>query len=76
MPIERKPAKISNQQFLNALLYMVENGCKWRASPKKYGNWHTIYMKFNRWAKNAPFSGFLKNFKVKILSMFRAKFCA
>ena len=42
MQIERKPAKISNQQFLNALLYIVENGCKW----------YTIYMKFNRWSKN------------------------
>ena len=52
MAIERKPAKISNQQFLNVLLYLVENGCKWRALPKKFGNWHTIYMKFNRWSKN------------------------
>ncbi len=51
MPIERKSAKISNQQFLNDLLHMVENGCKWRALPKKFGNWHTIYMRFNRWAK-------------------------
>ena len=52
MPIERKPAKISSQQFLNALLYLVENGCKWRALPKKFGNWHTIYMRFSRWSKN------------------------
>jgi len=52
MPIERKPAKIPNQQFLNVLLYTIENGCKWKALPKKYGNWHTIYVKFNRWSKN------------------------
>ncbi len=52
MPIERKPAKISIQQFLNGLLYIVENGCKWRALQKKFGNWHTIYVRFNRWAKN------------------------
>lgn len=52
MPIARKPAKISNYQFLCALLYMIENGCKWRALPKKYGKWHSIYMKFNRWSKN------------------------
>ena len=52
MPIERKSAKISNQQFLNALLYMVENGCKWKALPKKFGNWHTNYMRFSRWTKN------------------------
>ena len=52
MPIPRKPAEISNYQFMCALLYIIENGCKWRALPKKYGKWHTIYMKFNRWSKN------------------------
>lgn len=52
MPITRKPAEISSYQFLCALLCMIENGCKWRALPKKYGKWHSIYMKFNRWAKN------------------------
>ena len=52
MPIARKKATISNYQFLCALLYIIENGCKWRALPKKYGKWHTIYMKFNRWSKN------------------------
>jgi len=52
MPIARKKPSISNYQFMCALLYIIENGCKWRALPKKYGNWHTIYMKFNRWSKN------------------------
>ena len=31
---------------------MIENGCKWRVLPKTFGNWHTIYVKFNRWSKN------------------------
>ena len=33
-------------------LHVAENGCKWRALPKSYGNWHTIYMRMNRWSKN------------------------
>ena len=52
MPIERKPAKISSKQFLNALLYIVENGWKWRSLLEKFGKWHTIYIKFNRLSKN------------------------
>lgn len=56
MPIARKKPSISNYQFMCALLYIIENGCKWRALPKKYGNWHTIYMKFNRWSKNGTIS--------------------
>ena len=38
MPIARKPAKVSNYKFMCAMLYIIENGCKWRALPKKYGS--------------------------------------
>ncbi len=50
-PKQRKPAKISNLDVLNAVLYLVENGCKWRGLPKEYGDWHVIYVRINRWAK-------------------------
>ena len=63
MPIARKPAKISNYQFMCAILYIIENGCKWRALPKKYGNWHTIYMRFSRWLKNGTIAKILESMK-------------
>ena len=63
MPIARKPAKISNYEFMCAMLYIIENGCKWRALPKKYGNWHTIYMRFSRWSKNGTISKILEAMK-------------
>jgi transposase len=44
--------KVTNLQFLNALLYVAEQGCKWRGLPKRFGPWHTIYTRMNRWAKN------------------------
>jgi transposase len=37
--------------LLNAVLYVAEHGCKWRGLPKRFGNWHTIYTRMNRWAK-------------------------
>jgi len=51
-PKHRKPAEISNIEALNAIFYVLENGCKWRKLPKEYGNWHTIYTRMNRWAKS------------------------
>ena len=42
-PKQRKPAKISNLDVLNAVVYVVENGCKWRSLPKEYRDWHVIY---------------------------------
>jgi len=43
---------MNNLTVLNALLYVLENGCKWRALPSEYGNWHTVYVRLNRWAKS------------------------
>ena len=39
-------------QVLNAILYVAEQGCKWRGLPKRFCRWHTIYTRMNRWAKN------------------------
>ena len=52
MPTPRRKPEVSNYDFLCALLYIIENGCKWRALPNEYGNWHTIYVRFNRWCKS------------------------
>ena len=51
LPRQRGNVKITNLQLLNALLYVVEHGCKWRGLPKHFGNWHTIYTRMNRWSK-------------------------
>ena len=51
-PRQRGNVKVTNLQFLNALLYVAEQGCKWRGLPKRFGPWHTIYTRMNRWSKN------------------------
>ncbi len=50
-PRQRGNVSISNLRVLNAILFVAENGCKWRSLPKTFGNWHTIYTRMNRWAK-------------------------
>lgn len=51
LPVERGNVSIEQLNFLNAILHVVENGCKWRRLPKEYGNWHTLYTRMNRWSK-------------------------
>ena len=41
--------------FLQALQYMTENGCRWRALPKEFGNWFTIYRRFRYWITHGIF---------------------
>ncbi len=57
-PDRRLPAHAARQcqsdesEVFNAILYVAEQGCKWRGLPKRFGNWHTIYTRMNRWSKN------------------------
>ena len=50
--MQRGNVRLSNLQVLNAVLYVAEQGCKWRGLPKRFGRWHTIYTRMNRWSKN------------------------
>jgi transposase len=52
LPVERGNVSIEILAFLNAVLYVAENGCKWRRLPERFGNWHTIYTRMNRWSKS------------------------
>ena len=51
LPVQRGNVSVENVMFINAILYVCENGCKWRKLPKEYGYWHPIYKRFNRWVK-------------------------
>ncbi len=51
LPRQRGNVKGDNRRVLAAILYVVEQGGKWRGLPEQGGKWHTIYTRMNRWAK-------------------------
>jgi transposase len=51
LPVARGNVKTDNRVLINAILYMTENGCKWRRLPKEYGKWGSVYRRVNRWVK-------------------------
>ena len=52
LPRQRGNVSLSNLAVLNAILFVAEHGCKWRGLPKRFGTWHTIYTRMNRWSKS------------------------
>src|SRR6201987_5764507 len=52
LPVQRGNVRLTNLQVLNAILYVAEHGCKWRGLPKRFGRWHTIYTRMNRWSRS------------------------
>jgi TetR/AcrR family transcriptional regulator len=51
LPVQRGNVSLTNRQVVNALLHVAEHGTTWRGVPERFGPWHTIYTRVNRWAK-------------------------
>jgi putative transposase len=43
----RKP--LDRRTVINAILYVVRTGCQWRALPRDFPNWKSVYTVFRRW---------------------------
>ena len=46
----RKPS-ISDRQALEGALYVLREGCGWRAMPEAFGHWMMIFMRYKRWVE-------------------------
>ncbi len=47
-----RPRKVSIYAVLNAILYVLCQGCTWRALPGDFPAWSTVYGYFWRWQKD------------------------
>jgi transposase len=47
-----RPEKHCRRAMADAILYVADNGCKWRALPADFPPWKTVYGMFARWAKD------------------------
>lgn len=45
-----RPEKHCRRTMVDAILYVADNGCKWRALPADFPPWRTVYGLFARWA--------------------------
>lgn len=44
-----RPEGYCQREMIDAMLYEVDNGCKWRALPADYPDWQAVYRFFRRW---------------------------
>jgi putative transposase len=38
-----------NRLFMNAVLYVAKTGIPWRDLPERFGNWNSVWRRFDRW---------------------------
>ncbi len=39
-----------NRLFINAVLWIAKTGAPWRDLPERFGNWNSIWRRFDRWS--------------------------
>ena len=44
-----RPVSVSRRELLDAIVYVVRNGCTWRALPHDFPRWQTVYHYFRLW---------------------------
>lgn len=40
-----------NRLFLNAVLWIAKTGAPWRDLPERFGEWNSVFQRFNRWCQ-------------------------
>ena len=41
--------------FFSAILWLTEKNCTWNTLPNRFGNWRSVYSRFNRWCSSGVF---------------------
>jgi putative transposase len=44
-----RPRSVDLREVTNAILYVLHEGCRWRALPHDFPAWETVYWYFARW---------------------------
>ncbi len=40
-----------NRLFLDAVLWIAKTGVPWRDLPERFGNWNSVWKRFDRWSR-------------------------
>jgi transposase len=44
-----RPREVALREVVNAILYVLHEGCRWRALPHDFPPWPTVYWYFAKW---------------------------
>jgi transposase len=51
----------NNRLFVEAVLWILRTGSPWRDLPKHLGNWHSTFVRFQRWTRSERWDRLLKH---------------
>jgi putative transposase len=61
-----KPQSIDRREVVNAIFYVLRNGCGWRALPHDFPNWSTVNNLFRDWRKSGLWARINKTLREEV----------
>lgn len=55
-----------HRPIVNGIFWILRTGAPWRDLPARYGPWHTVYDRFQRWQKDGLFDRILERLQVRL----------
>jgi len=58
-PKARQPGRkavVSRRRIVNAIFYVLREGCRWRSLPHDYPDWRLVYFYFHHWHQRGVFA--------------------
>ena len=49
-----------NRRFVNAVIWIARTSAPWRDLPERFGEWNSVYQRFNRWSKSGVWARVLE----------------
>jgi transposase len=66
-PVQKRGGRWNDHRLtLNGMLWILRSGAPWRDLPERYGNWKSVYDRFNRWRRNGFFDRILKALRIRL----------
>jgi putative transposase len=63
-----RPRKTAMREVVNAIFYLVREGCTWRALPHDFPPWKTVYNYFEDWKRDGTWDQFLTALQRRVRS--------
>ena len=61
-----RPERHRRRTMIDAMFYVADNGCKWRALPKDFPPWQTVHGMLARWKRDGVWAGVVDLLRARV----------
>lgn len=65
-PLGGRPEKHWRRTMIDAMFYVVDNGCKWRNLPRDFPGWKTVHAMLARWKKDGTWADVVDRLRARV----------